>query len=676
MSPDPTDRAALGVLFVHGIGSQTRGLTLTECAGELVDWWRAWLPHLGGAVQVERTVLALEPARYQPAHSVVRLDSATGPNRVVLAESWWAADFPPPAFSELATWMLTFGSWIVISHMLAFWQAWAARVFPRPKWLRGMVSSAAAVLGLAVAAGALFLVQILLLVLGLLAVLPVPSIRRWVTGVVLGLESLIGDSFAFSGNPIANSAVTSRVRLDLDWLAERCDSIVVVAHSQGAAIAVRALEHYLVQVRSEHAWRVHRLITYGSGLVKLTQLEDLTRPPRGYPGIIRYLWIIIAVVAVALPFVARETYLSTARIWTALRTAPGSIWFDPASFQQPMSFTPFLLLSGLMAGTGLVVWVAVVARRRFERARAQVREVAERLCWHLDWTDLYASSDPVPNGPLFSEAPPPRFTGREVTNARNFARDHVTYWRNVDEFVGHVAREIDTVAGVASVPDDVTFDAAVARRQRRVGWLVWLRRVTVAAALVSVLSQANWFTVLGATHVVPPLAAILPAFVSQIGSALAASPSPILRAIATAVCFMLGAATLGGLAWLCFRVPREVWDYWDRTEVRRLLSGDPQSDVPRRWAMASFAVFLVFIGWMSVRATVWGYPRAGDDVLWVWEQAQAGYAWMARPGPLDLWVWRAAVVAVVAGVLSIVIAVTVRVLKALAGLAATRWRAP
>jgi hypothetical protein len=49
------------------------------------------VPHLGGAVLVERTVLALEPARYQPAHSIVRIDSATDSNRVVLADS------PPPS---------------------------------------------------------------------------------------------------------------------------------------------------------------------------------------------------------------------------------------------------------------------------------------------------------------------------------------------------------------------------------------------------------------------------------------------------------------------------------------------------------------------------------------------------------------------------------------------------
>jgi hypothetical protein len=675
MSPADTERAALGVLFVHGIGSQTRGLTLTECAGELVDWWRAWVPHLGGAVLVERTVLALEPARYQPAHSIVRIDSATDSNRAVLAESWWAADFPPPAFRELATWMLTFGSWVVISHLLAYSRAWAERVFPAQRWLRGVVSGFAAGLGLAAAAIALFLVQILLILLGILAVLPVPSIRRWVTSVVLALESFIGDSFAFSGNPIANSAVTSRVRVDLDWLTDRCERVVVVAHSQGAAIAVRALEHYLVQAPPARARRVERLITYGSGLVKLTQLEELTQPPRGYPGIIRYLWLIIAVTAVAVPFVARETYLALARIWTALRTAPESIWFDPANFQKPLTLTQLILLFSLIAGGALVGWFAVVAQRRFERARARVREVAVGLCRHLHWTDLYASSDPVPNGPLFVEDLPPRFTGRQVTNARSFVRDHVTYWRNVDEFVGQVARELGDVVSVAPLPDEASFAAAVARRQRRITWLTWLRRLTLAAALVSIVSQANWFTELGAARVVPMLASVLPEFVGRIGTSLAASPSPLVRAIATAVCFVLGAAVLSGLAWVWFRLPREAWLYWDRTEVRRLLAGEPPSDTPRRWATACFVAFLVITGLAAIRATGWGYPRVGTDLLVIWERTQAGYAWIGQPRSHDLVVWRLAITALGVFILTGLVVAGWRLLRAVARLV-TRRRAP
>src|SRR5687767_11624572 len=110
----------LGVLFVHGIGSQLRGQTLTECVSALVGCWLPRVDRGGGDAVVERTVLTAGAGGYEPAHSILdlRANRDAEPCRVLLAESWWASEFVAPPFREIASWVLTYGSWVVISHVV------------------------------------------------------------------------------------------------------------------------------------------------------------------------------------------------------------------------------------------------------------------------------------------------------------------------------------------------------------------------------------------------------------------------------------------------------------------------------------------------------------------------------------------------------------------------------
>jgi len=79
----------------------------------------------------------------------------------------------------------------------------------------------------------------------------------------------LGDSLVFTDNKVINAAICSKVTADLTWLRQRCDRVVVLAHSQGAAVAHTVL-------RRSDTISVDRLVTFGSGLRKLLEVKSVT----------------------------------------------------------------------------------------------------------------------------------------------------------------------------------------------------------------------------------------------------------------------------------------------------------------------------------------------------------------------------------------------------------------
>src|SRR5262249_37434886 len=109
----------------------------------------------------------------------------------------------------------------------------------------------------------------------------VPGFTRHFAGwVQRKISATLGDSFLFVTSPITGAAVTTRVKKDLEWLMARCDRVIVLAHSQGAAVSYKVIKR---QFWGGHApQKFHALITYGSGLRKLFDLEVNVAPALGY----------------------------------------------------------------------------------------------------------------------------------------------------------------------------------------------------------------------------------------------------------------------------------------------------------------------------------------------------------------------------------------------------------
>ena len=283
----------VGVLLVHGIGEQRKGDTLVECGGPLIEVLRQHLERLRGGVRRRETARAdvsVQTTRLnvggsaEPAHAELALHGLEGlrtpgtphadesSSRWLIAESWWADAFPQPTYREVLLWAVRTLPATVISHFDEHFRRTLFTILnpdnleSRPgKYLR----LARDLVGLGLAA--VFLPPLLcaLVLLIFAGALPIPyaeAIGRWVQQ---RLAATVGDSFILLDKSIARAAIVDTVRRDLSWLAQRCERIAVIAHSQGGAIAHEA-------IRGDPLTECELLLTYGSGLHKLALLERMT----------------------------------------------------------------------------------------------------------------------------------------------------------------------------------------------------------------------------------------------------------------------------------------------------------------------------------------------------------------------------------------------------------------
>ena len=81
------------------------------------------------------------------------------------------------------------------------------------------------------------LVAVMVVVLLALGAIPIPKLRSALLRLQLQMAATLGDCYVLLERPIEAASIVSGVRRDLRWLSARCSEVVVVAHSQGGAIA-------------------------------------------------------------------------------------------------------------------------------------------------------------------------------------------------------------------------------------------------------------------------------------------------------------------------------------------------------------------------------------------------------------------------------------------------------
>lgn len=186
----------------------------------------------------------------------------------LLAESWWASVISPPRFGQLARWAVPMAPWLAYEYAVAAGttQHPCEPELSRkssPKWLTVHA------LGLVIPVVALVLMAFVLL-LDLLQRLPL--IGRSVTKLVGKFEQGVGDAYLFCLDGPARGAMKQRISRDIAWLLGQCDHVVVVAHSQGAALCHDVLAG-VTKLRPSRA--VDVFVTVGSGVRRLYNMRKL-----------------------------------------------------------------------------------------------------------------------------------------------------------------------------------------------------------------------------------------------------------------------------------------------------------------------------------------------------------------------------------------------------------------
>jgi uncharacterized membrane protein YgdD (TMEM256/DUF423 family) len=462
----------LGVLFVHGIGEQKQGETLTSFADALSGWFSSWItdgcyvePGIGpldpAEVVLSRTELA--PGDALPAQSVltVRADDELGGERTwLLRESWWAGTFQQPKTSTLLKWMLGILPYMVVEQLAApllrslrLMSTAHGRFRKTGAGFRALLFLVLLILSLPIAGFGIVLVLLLLFPV----VIPVPTLQDYAKKAGLKLAATLGDSFILIASSVQFDAMVHRVARDLESLAVQVSPkpVAVVAHSQGTALSYEAIRRY---GRPDN---LHLFVTLGQAIEKLERARFLRRKDSN-------------------------------RRYTAA-------WFAVASFYVLAVFTPRAVVEGLKRGTehghwfwsyvGLAAGGALVLALSGTYLGMLFRSMKRDLKIEplddggLAWNDFYASVDPVPNGPLFDD-PVAGFEENEVWNRASAVSDHTSYLDARDDFVAYLACDLALLsAGKVKSPDlRDRLQWARSRRWWRLFWLTTMRSLAVAAA--------------------------------------------------------------------------------------------------------------------------------------------------------------------------------------------------
>jgi hypothetical protein len=325
----------VGLLLVHGIGNQTQGATLTQWSDSLVSWLRTWVPDRSSrptSVTIPETQLS--PIDGSPAHLTMHLDvqrprrhrasSIEEPgfdrHQWLVAEGWWAATFAPPRFSELWTWSFRAVPAILALHAnRLFQQAHArfAKISGRERvteTIRVALLMLMVIVFIALSPVVLLLGTVLLLAGAIVGALPIGGLKNAVARVQLILVGTVGDSLRLLESPTQAGAIKAPVANGIRFLREQgCKRVVVLAHSQGAAVSYQVLTD-IANDRDEGIDPIDSFITVGSGLPKVAALAALAQD-RSVLGLRNA--ATVAPVAAAV-FAVAVSYLRLHGEWTGL----------------------------------------------------------------------------------------------------------------------------------------------------------------------------------------------------------------------------------------------------------------------------------------------------------------------------------------------------------------------
>ncbi|MFI8518207.1 hypothetical protein ACIGEZ_10360 [Streptomyces sp. NPDC085481] len=290
----------VGVVFVHGIGSQARGATLLSWAEPLFEVLSHVGPGYGFSTRVRNADDLVGDA---PEITVEITRTGSRPITWLLSEARWAEAFHPSRAADVLLWAVRF-SWRAARRGLAalvhqFWFSATKRLWPQitemvPAWDAGCAGSMVALgawiqlllygyVGLfimivpyLVLFCMLFLLAPLMLsavvvgVLVLIVAQRIPVLGKKVSPLVADLVTSVGDAQAYRDREIQAAAMRQLLLNRVADASRRSKSVVVVAHSQGAAIACRAF------LARDAPWPTH-LVTVGAATSLLNEENSVRR---------------------------------------------------------------------------------------------------------------------------------------------------------------------------------------------------------------------------------------------------------------------------------------------------------------------------------------------------------------------------------------------------------------
>ena len=434
---------AVGVLFVHGMGEQVQGDSVTEMGDALTEWLRKWLS------PVEKAVFKIREARLrsggqvlggQPdhpiggqAHVTVTIADESKEQPVqqewLLAESWWATSFRQATFFELVTWAFSAGPWLIASQRAGLKNRFSRAATRNQGTLRTLLNAIAALFLTLVAAVVASAVTPVFLALLIFSLIPIPALTDVVRAIAKNLTGSFGDLLILVRSPVRFAAMAEQVRTDIAAIAAICDRVVVLAHSQGSAVSWHAIRR-TAERKAEVRENIDLFLSFGQAFRKLKSLYLVqTGPGRRkltFFGLATLTTLLLLFAGYNAAGILGEVVTSGFDLREILRDSETNLW----SFA--VALVGVLILQELLVRMADANDVAGE-----EEIQGEIKAVQKAMPG-FRWLDLWASADPASNGPLLADLP----AGVESYKIRNVGStllDHAIYWSNRTVFVSAVA---------------------------------------------------------------------------------------------------------------------------------------------------------------------------------------------------------------------------------------------
>lgn len=260
---ETVQRPSVVVIVVHGMGEQKDGETVLEWAEPFLgrlDWLTK---HTGAGTQTSGGVTIASSVLHGPAariDAVVTVAGQPEKTRVSFLEATWSRSFIPVSRAETFTWGAAFlwrAAWRAVVQITrtSAWTSWLRfRARSRTTGTGASVLSAvdlvSAVLGWlfsALVAAVVFSLSTVLspVLLVLSPLLLIPPVKKVLQPIADVLVAFVGDVATYRNHPLREAAmkgvVSERIAQARASFGESPGRIVIVAHSQGTAITLKAL---------------------------------------------------------------------------------------------------------------------------------------------------------------------------------------------------------------------------------------------------------------------------------------------------------------------------------------------------------------------------------------------------------------------------------------------------
>ena len=547
-----------GVVFVHGVGSQSQSSALREQADPLIRWLRSWHADAAkesgaGAVRGKEFGVVWSYLSYgadidAPAHLRLHIPAydlpaqrkaaaeACGEWREkealkhktketkprddryehydsqtwILTEGWWAARLQAPDFRKMLGWSKRTVRLAVRRLVRAFemheagpiYRTVGLRQFAARHWTARAIEwlSGRLVVGLYSVVGVLLTPVVWLL--ALIAQIPIPGLENFVVFKLIRplVFEGIGDVYTYLYDDVQGLHMRRSLEEAVTWLVqkEQCEHVIVVAHSGGAAIAYDALGNRGAESGCKHDVPdykcVRALVTVGGAL--------------------------------------------------------NNAWLHGVGPEIPL-------------------------------------RLGDNLCKHTRWTDIWSAYDLVAGGSIAHDPEPDMDV--TVTNSLSVLADHGGYWENTEEYLPRIAQLIESPDNRhrSRFWDPIRVEWAEQRRDRvttAVGWRLSafaLFGTALVAKLINLsTTQESGDLIASATHFIDGRIAAdgrrivdIVGQIPVIGGAIDGLTE--VMTTAPAILQVLGADIVGLLMWGAISalsylaVVRLVFEPWAEREARR-----------------------------------------------------------------------------------------------------------